>query len=405
LNTPAPSRALPLAGVRVLDLGQIYQGPYCGFLLAMAGAEVIKVEPPEGDPLRFRQDDRDSSSLPLAMLNGGKQGITLNLKSEAGRLLLLELVDRADVLIENFAPGVMTRLGVGAQLLVARNPRLIYASANGYGAEGVYRDLLAMDLTIQAMSGFMSLTGLADAAPVKCGASICDFLGGAHLYGAITTALYERERTGHGRVVEVAMLDAAYPALASNLGMMHQSGGAIPPRTGNRHGGLAMAPYNVYPSSDGYVAVICVKELHWQNLARLMGCGELLSDPQWSSHERRSARMEEVDSLVSAWTRRHTSAQVFALSREHRFPAAPVRTLREVVDDPHLHERGMLRTFEHPALGRIVLPASPIRFQDSPPPAPTKEPSLGEHQAPVLLDLLARDQDALAALRAAGAFG
>jgi crotonobetainyl-CoA:carnitine CoA-transferase CaiB-like acyl-CoA transferase len=400
----AAPRPLPLAGLRVLDLGQIYQGPYCGFLLAMAGAEVIKVEPPDGDPLRFRQDDPQASSMPLAMLNAGKRGITLNLKSAAGRSLLLDLVDESDVVLENFAPGVMDRLGVGAAILTARNPRLIYASANGYGSEGLYRDVLAMDLTVQAMAGMMSVTGFEDGPPLKSGAAVCDFLGGAHLYGAITTALYERERTGRGRVVEVAMLDAAYPALASNLDMMHKAGGAVPPRTGNRHGGLAMAPYNVYPTRDGYIAVICVKDSHWRILARLLGREELANDPAWCSHEKRAARMQEVDALMEQWTQGLSSSEIFALSREHRFPAAPVRTLHEVAADPHLHARGMVRTVEHPRLGSITLPGSPLRFEGSTAASPGLEPTLGADQHAVLAEILQRDPEAIAAMRAAGAF-
>lgn len=401
MNVPA---AKPLAGVRVLDLGQIYQGPYCGFLLAMAGAEVIKIEPPSGDPLRFRQDDAQSSSVPLAMLNAGKRGITLNLKSPAGRELLLRLVDKADVLIENFAPGVMDRLGVGSAVLRERNPRLVYGCANGYGSDGAFSDVLAMDLTVQAMSGIMSATGFADGSPVKSGAAVCDFLGGAHLYAAIMTALYERERTGVGRAVEVAMLDAALPTLASNLDMLHKKGREMVPRTGNRHGGLAMAPYNVYPTHDGHVAIICVKESHWQAIARLIGREDLLNRAEYASHELRSARMEEVDALVAGWTRGLTTAHVFELSRIHRFPAAPVRELHEVLSDPGLLARQSLREIDHPLLGRVMLPNSPLRFEGVPTEPEGIEPALGQHRAEVLSDLLGLDPAALDRLQAADAF-
>jgi crotonobetainyl-CoA:carnitine CoA-transferase CaiB-like acyl-CoA transferase len=256
-SRPRPAELrLPLTGVTVLDLGQIYQGPYACFLMAMAGADVVKVEPPEGEPTR-RRARYAGASLPMAILNSCKRGMTLNLKSPEGRALLLRLVAKADVLLENYAPTVTERLGVGPEVLQAVNPRLIYASGSGYGRSGPSRDDLAMDLTVQARAGFMSVTGEPDRPPVKAGPAVCDFLGGAHLYGGIVTALFERDRTDVGRVVEVSMLEASFPALASALGMHHLSGGAVPPRTGSRHAGLAMAPYNVYPTFDGHVAIIC----------------------------------------------------------------------------------------------------------------------------------------------------
>ena len=238
----------PLTGLLVLDLGQIYNGPYCSFLLARAGATVIKIEPPGGENMR-RRAVVGGAILPFAMLNSNKRFITLNLKSEAGRDLLLDLSAKADVVVENFAPGVMDRLGVGPQALLKRNPRLVYGAGSGFGWTGPYREYPAMDLTVQAMSGVMSITGEADGPPMKAGPALCDFFGGVHLYGAIVTALFERERTGEGRFVEVAMLDAVYPSLSSALGLWYGTQGAAPARTGNRHSGLAEAPYRnvVYP--------------------------------------------------------------------------------------------------------------------------------------------------------------
>jgi len=194
----------PLAGITVIDLSHVYNGPYATFLMAMAGAEVIKVEPRGGEHLRSR-GDMGGADLPFAMLNSNKKSVTLNLKTEKGRNLLRELVSRADILVENFAPGVTDRLGVGPSDLLKINPRLIYGSSSGYGKDGPYRDYPAMDLVVQAMSGVMNSTGFPDQPPVKSGAALCDFSAGIHLYAAIMTALYERERTGKGRVVEVSM--------------------------------------------------------------------------------------------------------------------------------------------------------------------------------------------------------
>lgn len=389
-----------LEGILVIDLGQIYQGPYCSLLLALAGATVVKVEPLGGEPARLRADT-DVASLPLAMLNSNKLGITLNLKSEEGRDLFTQLADKADVVLENFAPGVMDRLGVGAEVLRKRNPRLIYAAASGYGNDGPYRDYLAMDLTIQAMGGIMEATGFPDAPPVKAGPAISDFLGGIHLYGAILTALYQRERTGVGETVEVAMLDAIYPTLCSNLGMHHATKGAGLARTGNRHGGLSMAPYNVYRTRDGYAAIICVTDEHWRNLARAMGREDLASDPRYASHADRVKIMAEVDGLVERWTSGQTKEEVFAAARKAHLPAAPVRNLEEVMHDPHLHQRGMLQHVDHPDLGAVVLPSTPLRLGDAPAPKLRPSPRLGQHNDVVYGEMLGLSAQQIAELRAA----
>src|SRR6516165_8318677 len=237
----------PLSDVTVLDFGQIFQGPYASFLMAKAGALVIKIEPPRGEPGRRRAEPGKSATLPFAMLNQNKHAITLNLKHERARELLFRMARRADVLLENFSPGTMDKLGVGWSELCQVNPRLVYASGSGYGLSGPDRDNLAMDLTIQAVSGLISTTGFADGPPVKAGPAVVDFLSGIHLYAAVTTALFERERTGRGRLVEVAMQEAAYATLTSHLEAYWQSG-KVPPRTGNRS--HTRAPLNVYPTKD-----------------------------------------------------------------------------------------------------------------------------------------------------------
>src|SRR5438105_12195085 len=249
----------PLAGVTVLDFGQVYQGPYASLLMAQAGADVIKIEPPQGEPLRRRAPPGKSTPFPIAMLNSNKRAITLNLKHERGRALLFRMAEKGDVLLGNFAPGVMDRLGVGWEVLHRINPRLVYASGSGYGLTGPDRDNLAMDLTIQAVSGLISTTGFPDGPPVKAGPAIVDFLSGIHLYAATVTALFERERTGMGRLVEVAMEEAAYATLTSLLQAYLQTGQA-PPRTGNASHGRV--PLNVYPTNDGSRATDIPDEEH-----------------------------------------------------------------------------------------------------------------------------------------------
>src|SRR5262252_7287064 len=289
----------PLAGIIVLDFGQVYQGPYATLLMAKAGADVIKIEPPQGEPLRRRAPPGKSTTFPIAMLNSNKRAITLNLKHERGRALLLEMVRRADVLLENFSPGTMDRLGVGWAELNRVNPRLVYASGSGYGLSGPDRDNLAMDLTIQAVSGLISTTGFPDGPPVKAGPAVVDFLSGIHLYAAVTTTLFERERTGKGRLVEVAMEEAAYATLTSPLQAYFETG-KVQPRTGNRS--HARSPLGVYPTTDGYVAMNIAVEEHWHNLLAAMGREELREDPRLKTNADRVVHMNETDAVLSGWT-------------------------------------------------------------------------------------------------------
>jgi CoA:oxalate CoA-transferase len=307
----------PLAGIVVLDFGQVYQGPYATLLMAKAGADVIKIEPPQGEPLRRRAPPGKSTTFPIAMLNSNKRAITLNLKDERGPALLFRMVERGDVLLENFAPGVMDRLGVGWEVLHRINPRLVYASGSGYGLTGPDRDNLAMDLTIQAISGLIAATGFADGPPVKAGPAVVDFISGIHLYAATLTALFERERTGRGRLVEVAMQEAAYATLTSQLHAYFETG-EVPPRTGNASHGRV--PLNVYPTNDGYVAMNVAVEEHWHNLLSAMQREDLRDDARFADNASRVANREATDALVAAWTRTLGKMEAFAIAKRHRIP-------------------------------------------------------------------------------------
>ncbi len=352
----------PLAGVTVIDLSHVYNGPYATFLMAMAGAEVIKVEPHQGEHLRSR-GDMGGAALPFAMLNSNKKPVTLNLKTEKGKNLLREMAARADILVENFAPGVMDRLGVGAAALHKINPRLIYGSSSGYGKDGPYRDYPAMDLVMQAMCGVINSTGFPDQPPVKCGAALCDFSAGIHLYAAIMTALYERERTGKGRVVEVSMQDATYASLASNYGMVHARGADAPARTGNRHGGLGISPYNVYPTKDGYIVLNAPGDHHFRAILDVIGRPDLKHDPRFLTRSTRVENFAAVDDLIEGWTKTVTKDDAAQRMLAAKVPCAPVRDLLEVMHDENMHARGSLQWIDHPELGRVVLPHSPLVFE------------------------------------------
>ena len=385
----------------VLDLGQVYHGPYCGLLLAFMGARVLKIEPPEGDIVRRRK--RDVEPYPLVMLNSNKESVVIDLKQPEGRALFLKLVRLADAVVENFAAGVMDRLGLGWDVLHAENPRLVYGTGKGFGLTGPYRDLPAMDLTIQAMSGIMNATGYPDLPPVKAGPAVCDFLSGVHLFGGIVSALLHRERTGQGQLVEVSMHEAAVVALASALGAYMDGDGGVPERTGNRHPALAIAPYNVYPTRDGHVAIFTASERHWHSIARVLGCLDLLEHPEYASTPGRARHMEEIDALVEAWTRERTKDEVMAELTLAHVPCAPVRTTAEVVEDPHLRERGLWTEVDHPRRGKTRVPNSPIRLHGSPVARVERAaPVLGQDTDRVLAELLKLDAEELASLHARG---
>jgi crotonobetainyl-CoA:carnitine CoA-transferase CaiB-like acyl-CoA transferase len=380
-------------GVRVLELGQIYNGPYCGLLLAQLGADVIKIEPPGGEPLRFRSH-QPTESHEFVMLNSNKRSLVLDLKTGAGRQALLDLVESADVLIENFAPGTMERLQLDHEQLLRHNPRLIVASGKGYGSTGPYAHMSAMDITVQAMSGSAAATGEPDGPPTKAGAAFVDFSGGIHLFGAVSAALFQRERTGRGQIVEVSMHDTIYPMLASSLGGLHnQPEQPLPERTGNRHSGMAVAPYNIYPASDGWLAIICISERHWQGVATALGRRELIDDPSFRTQQDRVANIDDVDEEVSSVTRTRTRADLVRDLQAAGVPCAPVKSIREVDTDEHLVQRGMIQYVEHPARGRVPVPGCPLRLSDSPVGPLRAAPPLGASTEAIVAELAGEEAE------------
>ena len=351
-------RGLPLEGITVLDLGQIYQGPYAGFLLSMAGARVIKIEQTRGEPLRARGD-----SISYASLNSSKEAITLDLKSDEGKSMFMGLAKKSDVVLVNYAPGVPEKLGIDASSLWEVNPRLVFAHASGFGLSGPDAQQTAMDITVQAHMGPLSVTGHTDQDPVKAGVAFIDFLGGAHLYGAIVTALLDVERTGEGRLVETSMAEAAYHTLCSNLLSWHQTGTAT--RTGNKHAALGVAPYDVYQCLDGHVALISVTNKHWRAVLEVIERTDLFEDARFRHNTDRAQHMQDVDDLVKGWTCSRPRSEVAERMSKAGVPIAIVRTVDEVVNDAHLIEREFLQWVTHDTLGDIPLPHSPLRFHGS----------------------------------------
>lgn len=398
-----PATAMPgtaLDGVVVLDLGQVYAGPYCTHLLRGLGATVIKIEPFGGEPIRWRSTG-ETSGQAFLMLNAGKRGMRLDLKKEQGRQLFLDLVGVADVVVENFAPGVIDRLGLGWSVLRRVQPRLVLASGRAYGRHPAAEGLRGMDVTVQAMSGVVASTGFEDGPPVKAGPAVVDFAAGSHLATAVVAALLQRERSGRGQHVEVAMQDAILPTLTSNIAGLLEAEGDFPERTGNRHGGLAVCPYNIYPVVDGWMAILCLRPRHWTDLCRLMGRHDLAADPALATPAGRVLKMDDIDAAVSSWTSGLAGDVAFRMLQEADIPAAPVRSLRDVLEDPVLVDRGMLRSVGDGDRASTVL-GSPLQMGESPFPEPTPAPRLGEDTDAVLRDVLGLGPEEIARLHDSG---
>jgi len=388
-----------LEDITVIDLGQIYNGSYCSLLLSYLGADVTKVEPPHGEPLRARVDEGEPPEF--VMLNSNKKGITINLKTERGKELLKDLVRDADVLVENYAVGTMEGLGLEYETLKEVNPELIYAHSSGFGEDGPYCKFPAMDLTIQAIGGIMDVTGFPDGPPVKAGIAVGDFMGGIHLTAGVLAALYQRELTGTGQFVEVSMHDSVYPTLMSPLAA-YFNGDDVPSRTGNRHSGLAQCPYNVYETADGYVAIFGVTDGHWHALLDIIGRPDLKDDPRFESNVKRAQHMDEVDRIVEEWTRKRPRDEIYETLLDGGVPCGPVNELSEVANDPHLKERGMIHDIEHPSFGDISVPGLPIRLENSELPEIKPSPEKGQDNEEVLSERLGLSASEIESLREDG---
>lgn len=393
-----------LAGITVLDLGQVYNGPYATFLMAMAGARVIKVESLTGEILRGR-GETSPAAYAFTLLNQNKESLSIDLKTDQGKDIFRQLVIKADVVLENFSPDTMSKLDLSASSLLELNPGLIYASGSGYGRSGPHRDFLAMDLTVQAMSGVMSTTGYEGTPPLKSGVPLCDFFGGVHLYGAILTALFERTTTGKGAIIDMAMQDTVLPNLASIVGAYYYFDRQVPARTDNRHSALTMSPYNVYEAKDGYVSIICIRDGHWRALLRAMGRAELIEDTSLAKMSQRSKRIEEVDEIVSQFTRRSTRQEILDALQEQGVPSAMVRDVKEVLEDEHMHARGTLHDVVHPVLGDITLMNSAINVATGSRIEPRLPSQLGEQNELVLREFLDMDEAKIQQLRSIGVIG
>ncbi len=376
--------SLPLEGIRVIDLGQVYAAPYCTLQLAYMGAEIIKIEPPRTGEVLRHPELPGGVNYSFLMLNANKKSVTLNLKHELARDIVLKLLEDADILVENYLDGVMESFGLGYSDLAPRFPRLIYASGKGYGATSRWAKLGSMDNTIQASSGFISITGFPDRG-VKTSATFIDMGTGSHLTSGILAALIHRGKTGRGQKVEVAMLEVAIPALTSAMAPTLQ--GLKFKRLGNRHWGAC--PTNIYPAQDGEILIFCLTEAHWRTLAKLIGREDFIADPRCANHGMRLRIADELDEAVSIWTSRNRRDDMIAALIEAGIPCAPVRQLEEVAADPELFARRTLIESEYPTRGKVKVAGTPIKLSEASEETKplTRPPELGEHTAEVLASI------------------
>ncbi len=388
-----------LSGVTILELGQVIAGNFGGVILADLGAEVIKIEPHSGDTARNPNIAplHDESAIHLFM-NRGKKSVVLDLKDPRGKEMFFGLVDQADVVIDNFRPGVMARLGIDHEVLQRRKPQIITSSVTGFGEYGPARDKAAFDLVVQAYSGHVDITGPADGDPARVGIPIADIAGGIYSCISVLAALVGRELHGNGQHADVAMLDTLVSLLSYDA-LDHLNSGRKLTRLGTAH--AHMVPWQAFPTSDGYVVVAARDEKFWQNLCDAIGRPDLKEDPRSANNALRVANREYVVGILSAVFRTKSNAEWLAVLDEYDIPNAPVNDIEQVFTDPQVIARGMIGTYQHPTLGEIRYPPSPIKWSDWERPN-RPAPMLGQHTVEVLTERLGLDETAVRALAADG---
>lgn len=400
-----------LEGVRVLDLTAWLSGPFLSMHLAAMGAEVIKIERPGiGDPTRnsvpfagpqgIRFEGRTQEDIALINLkrNRGKKSITLDLKNKRGVEIFKKLVEKADVIIENFIPGTMASFGIDYPSLKAINPKIILCSIAGYGQTGPYREHPAYDLTIQATSGIMAITGYPDGPPLRCGAWIGDLIPALYGLSAILAALISRAQNGHGEWIDISMQDCCFSLIMDEaLDILVAKG--IPTRQGNAN--PRAVPWNIFPTKDGNIAICVFTNEQWQVFLKAIQKEYLTDDPRFRDLEGRLKNAQEVEALVREWSKILTTKEALGILREKGVPCESVLEIKDVLEDPQLMSRNMIRELEHPLSGPTGAKAAgfPIRFFEVPADFPGPAPMLGQNNEEIYLGLLQISQEEFAKLK------
>jgi crotonobetainyl-CoA:carnitine CoA-transferase CaiB-like acyl-CoA transferase len=385
-----------LEGIKVLDFTQVYAGPFCTLLLKDLGAEIIKVERLEGDAVRSDAPlTKGLESGTFIILNRGKKSITVNLKTEQGRDICRKLAEQVDVVVENFSYGTMNKLGLGSEDLRKLNPGLIYASITAYGHTGPRRDDPGYDPVIQAMGGMTSVTGMPDT-PTKCGVAIADFGAGLFTATAIMAAIVHRMKTGEGQAIDISLQDCIWLLTSIEFSPHYFINGNVPPRLGNGH--PAMTPGNLYPSRDGSVRIDTGVLGQVKRLYRVMGREDLINTPLASNQKERIKYREEIDTLVTEWTRTRSTEEIVTALRGVDVPCVRVPTFDEVCNDPQLKERGMITSVEQTISGKVTVPGSVFKLSRTPGEVKVSAPFLGEHNNEVYSDMLGYSEQEIAEL-------
>lgn len=379
-----PTATGPLAGVRVLDFTRVLAGPYCTAMMADLGAEVIQIETAQGDDYRHIGPFREGESLLFQTVNRGKRSIVLDLKSEEGIDTVRALLRESDVLVENFRPGVMDKLGLGAEAVMAEHPALVYVSVSGFGQTGPNAKKPAYDIIIQAMSGLMDATGEADGQPTMVGEALADVAGGLFAAWGTMVALFDRSRTGKGRHVDVGLFDALtsmMPVLACRTLM----GGETPTRTGNRH--PLSAPFGTYRAQDGHFAVAVLNDRLFATFCGVIGKPELASEAQFATDSLRRTNEPALAAHIEAWAARHPTSEIVRILSDAGIPAAEIQSVAEAWNSPQAQDRGLASDVEHPVLGTLRVPEQPIHFSGAARANRTVAPALNADAADILASL------------------
>jgi formyl-CoA transferase len=388
----------PLGGVRVLDLTRVVAGPYCSMFLGDLGAEVVKVEQPgAGDDTRgWGPPFAGGESAYYLCINRNKQSLTLDLKSKRAVELLRQLVKAADVILENFRPGTMERLGLGEKELREINPRLIFASLTGFGADGPMSDWPGYDLIVQAWGGLMSITGTPDGEPVKVGVAIIDLVAGLMLGKSITAALFAREKIGVGQRIDTSLLEAEVASLI-NVGSNYLVGGKVPSRWGNAHPNIV--PYQSFQTADGYLVIGVASEVIWKRFCEAIAQKNLINDPRFTDNSKRVENRSELIALLSEIFRQRRNDAWFKLLTDAEVPCAPVQTIDQVFEAPQVLQRDMLIEIDHPTAGRVRMAGIPVKFSVTPAAVRLPPPMLGEHNETILKSWLGLSADSIDELK------
>ena len=390
-----------LANLVVLDLCRVIAGPFCGAMLADLGATVIKIEMPgKGDDARAYAPHLNGESLYYSNLNRNKYGMTLDMKQEAGKEILRELAEKADILIENFRPGVMDRLGLGYEELKKVNPRLIYGAVSGFGSYGRYHDRPGYDIIAQAMGGLMSITGQKGDPPTRSGNAMGDILGGLNLTIGVLAAVNARSITGEGQRVDVALTDCVVASLEQAV-QRYSVSGRVPGRRGNSY--EAIAPYDTYRAKDGYVVIGCGNQKLYEHFCRnILGRPELAEDERFLTVPLRVENNLVLKEYFEEWTRGKSVMEVTDILLKEGIPAGPIYDLKNIFQDAHIAvDREMLVETTHPVMGKIVLNGNPVKLMGTRPNVTRKpSPVLGEDNRKILLDFLGKTEEEYKALEA-----